>query len=60
MKTQYLHIVSFLELSVNYVFPRPDVKRPMPNEDDNLEAAILNEATSEDLIDAKICSRKNK
>ena len=37
----------------NYVFPRPDVKRPMPNEDDNLEAAILNETATEDFIDAK-------
>ena len=42
----------------NYVFPRPDVKRPMPNEDDNLEAAILNEATSEDMIDAKTAQER--
>ena len=43
----------------NYVFPRPDIKRPMPNESDSLETAILNATADEDVIDAKTIQEKN-
>lgn len=42
----------------NFVFPRPDVKRPMPNEGDNLETAILDATANEDIIDAKTIQEK--
>ena len=36
----------------NFVFPRPDIVRPMPNDDETLETAILKETADEDLLDA--------
>lgn len=37
----------------NFVFPRPDIKRPMPgSDDDSLETAILKPNASEDILDA--------
>ena len=39
----------------NFVFPKPDIKRPMPNKDDSIEAAISavenNENVGEDILD---------
>ena len=39
----------------NFVFPKPDIKRPMPNKDDSIEAAIgaveNNENVGEDILD---------
>ena len=39
----------------NFVFPKPDIKRPMPNKDDTIEAAIDSvdtvENISEDILD---------
>ena len=42
----------------NYVFPRPDIKRPMPNDGENLETAILNATANEDILDAKTVEEK--
>lgn len=42
----------------NYVFPRPDIKRPMPNEGEDLQNAILNTTADEDMIDAKSVQEK--
>ena len=42
----------------NFVFPRPDIKRPMPNDTDDLEAAIINEEATEDVVDAKSALEK--
>ena len=35
----------------NFVFPRPDIKRPLPG-DGNIEAAVLKSTADEDLLDA--------
>jgi hypothetical protein len=42
----------------NYVFPRPDIKRPMPNDGENIETAILNATSSEDILDATSVEEK--
>lgn len=42
----------------NYVFPRPDIKRPLPNEGEDLETAILKTTANEDLLDAKTALEK--
>lgn len=42
----------------NYVFPRPDIKRPMPNDGENLETAILNATSTEDVLDATTVEEK--
>ena len=42
----------------NFVFPRPDIKRPMPNDSDNLETAVLEETANEDLLDATTVQEK--
>ena len=42
----------------NFVFPRPDIKRPMPNASDNLETALLEETANEDLLDATTVQEK--
>ena len=42
----------------NYVFPRPDIKRPMPNDGEDLETAILNATSNEDILDAKSVEEK--
>ena len=36
----------------NFVFPKPAIKRPMPNEKDNIEDALANENMNEDILDA--------
>ena len=36
----------------NFVFPRPDIKRPLPKDAVDLESIILDETASEDLLDA--------
>ena len=36
----------------NYVFPRPDIRRPMPNKGEDLETAILEAVADEDILDA--------
>lgn len=41
----------------NFVFPRPDIKRPMPMDDD-LEKAIMEESVDEDVIDLTSASEK--
>jgi len=42
----------------NYVFPRPDIKRPMPNDGENMETAILNATSNEDILDATSVEEK--
>lgn len=42
----------------NYVFPRPDIRRPMPTKGENLETAILQETADEDLLDAATTQEK--
>ena len=42
----------------NFVFPRPAIRRPMPNENDNLETAIISEAVSEDILDVTSATEK--
>ena len=42
----------------NYVFPRPDIRRPMPSKGENLETAILQAAADEDLLDAANAEEK--
>ena len=42
----------------NFVFPRPDIKRPMPTKDDTIETAILKETADEDLLDATSATEK--
>ena len=35
----------------NFVFPKPDIKRPMPNDGENIESVLDKEAIDEDIID---------
>ena len=42
----------------NFVFPRPDIKRPMPTKDESIETAILKETADEDLLDATSATEK--
>ena len=42
----------------NFVFPRPDIKRPMPGGAEDLSTAILETTANEDLLDAKNSTRK--
>jgi hypothetical protein len=44
----------------NFVFPRPDIKRPLPGSgaDDDLETAILKTNTTEDIIDSTTIQEK--
>ena len=42
----------------NYVFPRPDIRRPMPTKGEDLETAILEETADEDLLDAATTQEK--
>ena len=42
----------------NYVFPRPDIRRPMPTKGENLETAILQDTADEDLLDAATTQEK--
>ena len=42
----------------NYVFPRPDIRRPMPTKGENVETAILKETADEDLLDAATVEEK--
>ena len=42
----------------NFVFPRPDIKRPMPGGADDLSSAILETTANEDLLDAKLVQEK--
>ena len=42
----------------NFVFPRPDIRRPMPKEDVSLEASIVDESVDEDIIDATSATEK--
>ena len=42
----------------NYVFPRPDIQRPMPSKEENLETAILKAVADEDLLDAATTEEK--
>lgn len=44
----------------NYVFPKPDIKRPMPNEKDSIEDALGNENINEDVLDAVSVEEKIK
>ena len=44
----------------NFVFPAPDIKRPLPNKGEDLQTAILDETADEDLLDAASAEeRKN-
>jgi hypothetical protein len=36
----------------NFVFPRPDIKRPLPGRATDMETAVLEETADEDMIDA--------
>ena len=42
----------------NFVFPRPDIKRPMPGGAEDLSTAILETTANEDLLDAKTVQEK--
>ena len=42
----------------NFVFPRPHIRRPFPNEGEDIETAILKETADEDLLDAASVSEK--
>ena len=42
----------------NFVFPRPDIRRPMPSKEQNLETTILEEIADEDLLDAASAQEK--
>ena len=46
----------------NFVFPRPDIKRPLPGDgkDDDLEAVILKSTADEDLLECNIRTTKNR
>ena len=42
----------------NFVFPRPDIKRPMPIEGEDIQSAILNESAAEDIVDIQTTQEK--
>lgn len=42
----------------NFVFPRPDIKRPLPGNAKDIEAAIVNDNTDEDQLDAASIEEK--
>ena len=44
----------------NFVFPKPTIKRPMPNDKDNIEDALENENINEDILDAVSIEEKIK
>ena len=42
----------------NFVFPRPDIVRPMPRDGEDIETAILEQKADEDLLDAANVEQK--
>lgn len=42
----------------NFVFPKPDIKRPLPGQTDDIEKAILEETADEDVLDAASVQQK--
>ena len=42
----------------NFVFPKPDINRPMPGDSENLEDAIINEKSDLDMLDIKSTEEK--
>jgi hypothetical protein len=44
----------------NFVFPRPDIIRPMPRDGEDIETAILEQTADEDLLDAANVDQKIK
>ena len=49
----FLRISIFSRAFCNFVFPAPDIKRPMPGgKDEDIETAILDKTADEDLLDA--------